>query len=76
MTLLSIGEVAKKLHVSRDSIHAALRKGAPEPRTSRIGGRRVFSDADYAAIAEWYARRWAIRDGFLPRPGKEDLRNL
>ena len=76
MTLFSIGEVAKMLHVSRDSLPAALRKGAPEPITPRVGGRRIFSDEDYAALANWYNRRWAIRDGFLSRPKKKDARNL
>jgi DNA-binding transcriptional MerR regulator len=40
-----------------------LRSGAPEPET-RIGGRRIFSEADIERLEAWYAPRRQAREGF------------
>lgn len=64
MEILSTGGAAKRLGVSRDSLLAALRSGAPEPETPRIGGRRIFSEADIERLEAWYAPRRQAREGF------------
>ena len=64
MEILSTGEVAKRLGVSRDSLLAALRSGAPEPKAPRIGGRRIFGESDIARLKAWFAQRCQARDGF------------
>lgn len=63
MNVFSTGEAAKRLGVTRDSLLSALRSGAPEPETPRIGGRRAFSEADLERLAAWYAPRRQLREG-------------
>jgi hypothetical protein len=57
----STGETAKRLGVTRDSLHAALRANAPDAAT-RIGNRRVFTEAEVGRLAEWFKRREDRRD--------------
>ena len=64
MEILSTGEAAKRLGVSRDSLLAALRSGAPEPEAPRIGGRRIFSESDIARLEAWFAPRRQAREAF------------
>lgn len=52
----STGEAALALGVSRDSLVAALRAGAPEPK-QRVGGRRMFSSHDIDQVRSWFASR-------------------
>lgn len=52
----STGEAALALGVSRDSLVAALRAGAPEPK-QRVGGRRLFSPQDIDRVRSWFASR-------------------
>ncbi len=54
--LFSTGEAATALGVTRDALHAALRAGAPEPRT-RLAGRRVFAPEDLDRLRNWFAAR-------------------
>jgi hypothetical protein len=54
--LLSTGDVAKALGVSRDSLIWALRMGAPGP-ADRIAGRRVYCTEDVAALQRWFSDR-------------------
>lgn len=55
--LLSIGETAAYLGLSRDAVTFALRSGAPEPETPRVGNRRVFSKDDVERLREWFIAR-------------------
>ena len=62
MRIYSSGEVAKKLGVSRDSLFGALKSGAPDT-AHRLGGRRVFTEAEVERLAEWYKAREMARKG-------------
>ena len=64
MRMYSTGETAKRLGVTRDSLHAALRTTAPDAE-NRIGNRRVFTEEEVERLAEWFERRRKIRDGEL-----------
>ena len=64
MHMYSTGETAKRLGVTRDSLHAALRTTAPDAE-NRIGNRRVFTEEEVGRLAEWFERRRKIRDGEL-----------
>jgi hypothetical protein len=53
----SSGETAEHLGIKKDRLIAAIRKsGAPEA-SMRIGGKRVFTPTDVAAIRRWYQAR-------------------
>jgi hypothetical protein len=67
--MYSSGEAARKIGVTRDSLFAALKAGAPDAAI-RIGSRRVFTEVEVEQLAAWYDRRWKIRDGLL-RPWEE-----
>lgn len=57
MTIFSSGDVANVLGIKRDRLAAAiLRCGCPDA-SLRIGGKRVFTPADIAAIRRWYQAR-------------------
>lgn len=63
----STGEAAQTLGISRDSLIAALRAGAPDAKT-RIAGRRMFSTDDLTMLASWFNERgrpvnWPLTDG-------------
>lgn len=64
MQLYSTGETASRLGVTRDSLFAALRAGAPDA-ANRIGSRRVFTEEEADALAAWFDRRRRIRDGLM-----------
>ncbi len=64
MKLYSTGETARRLGVTRDSLHAALRSSAPDAAT-RSGNRRVFTEEEVERLAAWFERRRKIRDGLL-----------
>ncbi len=51
MRMYSTGETAKRLGVTRDSLHAALRTTAPDAE-NRIGNRRVFTEEEVERLAE------------------------
>ncbi len=70
MRMYSTGETAKRLGVTRDSLHAALRTTAPDAE-NRVGNRRVFTEEEVGRLAEWFERRRKIRDGLL-RPWETD----
>ncbi len=70
MRMYSTGETAKRLGVTCDSLHAALRTTAPDAE-NRIGNRRVFTEEEVERLAEWFERRRKIRDGLL-RPWEAD----
>jgi DNA-binding transcriptional MerR regulator len=61
MKFYSTGETAKRLGVTRDSLHAALRTTAPDAAT-RIGNRRVFTEDEVGRLASWFERRRKRRD--------------
>ncbi len=61
MRLYSSGEVAKRIGVTRDSLFAALKAGAPDAEL-RVGNRRVFTGAELEKLAEWFERRRMRRD--------------
>lgn len=53
---LTTGEAAHRLGISRDKLMFALRSsGAPEPRTGRLGGRRIFSEEDVERLRKWFS---------------------
>jgi DNA-binding transcriptional MerR regulator len=54
--LLSTGETARELGLSRDALLAALRGGAPEPQR-RVAGRRLFDDHDVDRLRMWFKER-------------------
>ncbi len=54
--LLSTGEAAVVLGLTRDSLLAALRAGAPEPEL-RVAGRRLFNDCDLVRLRSWFSAR-------------------
>ncbi len=54
--LLSTGDVARELGVSRDSLMWALKMGVPGPQ-DRIAGRRVYQATDVAALRRWFNER-------------------
>lgn len=56
MELLSTGETATRLGITRDALICALRSGAPEPER-RIAGRRMFGEADMCALSRWFDAR-------------------
>ena len=62
MEIVSTGEAARRLGVSRDSLLAAFRTGAPEPEMPRIAGRRVFSETDIERLRAWLAPRRLARE--------------
>jgi len=64
MQLYSTGETASRLGVTRDSLFAALRAGAPDA-ANRIGSRRGFTEEEADALAAWFDRRRRIRDGLM-----------
>ena len=64
MRFFSTGEAAKRLGVTRDSLFASLRAGAPDTMNT-IGGRRCFNDDEIDKLAAWYERRRRIRDGLI-----------
>lgn len=66
MRMFSTGEAASRLGVTRDSIFAALRAGAPDAE-SRIGSRRAFTEEEVNALAAWFERKRRIRDGLERR---------
>lgn len=69
MRFYSTGEAAKKLGVSRDSLFAALRTGAPDTK-NRIGGRRIFSETEVNSLEAWYKTRDMMKNGsFSPESG-------
>lgn len=55
----SSGEAAEALGISRDALLTAFRSGAREP-SSRVGGRRLYSEADLRAVSEWFQKRGRI----------------
>jgi DNA-binding transcriptional MerR regulator len=59
--MYSTGETAKRLGVTRDSLHAALRTTAPDAE-NRVGNRRVFTEEEVERLAEWFERRRKRRD--------------
>lgn len=59
----SSGEAAARGGMTRDALLHALRMGAPEPKTPRVGGRRMFSDADIERICKWRASRRRVPVG-------------
>jgi hypothetical protein len=72
MMMFSTGETARRLGVTRDSLHAALRAGAPDA-ASRIGTRRVFTMEEVEQLSKWFERRRKIRDGLIrPWEGGDD----
>lgn len=60
--LCSTGEAADVLGISRDSLIAALRAGAPDTQT-RIAGRRMFSQDDLECLRKWFAERGRMTKG-------------
>jgi hypothetical protein len=58
LKLLSTGEAAVVLGMTRDALTWAFRTGAPEPRM-RISGRRVFDPQDLDRIRSWMQSRQA-----------------
>ena len=54
--LLSTGDAARELGVSRDALLWALRTGAPEP-AKRVAGRRVFEAEDLDQLRLWLENR-------------------
>lgn len=64
MQLYSTGEAAQQLCMTRDSLFAALKAGAPDA-ANRIGSRRVFTKEEVADLRKWFERRRLIRDGFV-----------
>ena len=73
MRMYSSGEAAKRIGVTRDSLFAAIKAGAPDAML-RIGSRRVFTEAEVERLAAWYDQRWKIRDGLL-RPWEAENAN-
>ena len=61
MRMYSTGETARRLGVTRDSLHAALRTTAPDA-ANRVGNRRVFTEEEVGRLAEWFERRRKRRD--------------
>lgn len=57
LNVVSSGQAAKEIGVSRDSLLFALRTGAPEPKAGRLGNRRMFSEADIERLREWFSKR-------------------
>lgn len=57
LKVMSSGQAAKEIGVSRDSLLFALRTGAPEPKAGRLGNRRMFSESDIERLREWFAKR-------------------
>jgi DNA-binding transcriptional MerR regulator len=57
MKVVSSGQAAKEIGVTRDSLLFALRTGAPEPKAGRLGNRRMFSEDDIETLKKWFARR-------------------
>ena len=60
MTMLKVvssGQAAKEIGVTRDSLLFALRTGAPEPTAGRLGNRRMFSEDDIQTLKEWFGSR-------------------
>ena len=70
MKFYSTGEAAKEIGVTRDSLFAALKNGAPDT-ANRIGGRRYFTEEEVKNLAAWYSRRRAVRNGFVQIEGGE-----
>lgn len=66
MRFYSTGEAAKKIGVSRDSLFAALRTGAPDTK-NRIGGRRIFSEIEVNSLEAWYKTRDMMKNGTMSR---------
>lgn len=64
MKFYSTGEAAGKIGVTRDSLFNALRKGAPDA-VRRMGGRRMFSEAEVERLAAWFKVREMIRKGAI-----------
>jgi hypothetical protein len=72
MMMFSTGETARRLGVTRDSLHAALRAGAPDA-AFRAGNRRLFTEIEVERLAAWFERRRKIRDGLIrPWGGGDD----
>jgi hypothetical protein len=61
MRIYSTGETAKRLGVTRDSFHAALRTTAPDAE-NRVGYRRVFTEDEVERLVEWFELRRKRRD--------------
>ncbi len=61
MRIYSTGESAKRLGVTRDSLHAALKANAPDA-ANRVGNRRGFTEGEVGRLAEWFERRRKRRD--------------
>ncbi len=61
MRIYSTGETAKRLGVTRDSLHAALKANAPDA-ASRVGNRRIFTEEEVGRLAEWFEHRRKRRD--------------
>ncbi len=66
MRMYSTGETAKRLGVTRDSLHAALRAKAPDA-ANRVGNRRIFTEEEVKRLEAWFDRKWKVRDGKLRR---------
>ncbi len=64
MKIYSTGEAAGIIGVTRDSLFAALKKGAPDAQF-RMGGRRVFTEEEVSRLAAWYEERRRRRDGWV-----------
>jgi len=64
-TLFSTGSAAHLLGLTRDSLIYHLRSGAPEP-TTRLAGRRVFTEQDVRNIAEYLRNKKPTN----PKPNK------
>lgn len=70
MGLLSTGEAAARLGITRDALLYAFRSGAPEP-DRWVGGRRVFDYPDLYELALWFKERGRPVDFQFP-PDEED----
>lgn len=57
LKVVSSGQAAKEIGVTRDSLLFALRTGAPEPTAGRLGNRRMFSEDDIQTLKEWFGSR-------------------
>ena len=74
MHMYSSGEAAKRIGVTRDSLFAAIKAGAPDAAL-RIGSRRVFTEVELERLTEWFERRRQIRDGLI-RPWENAGNNV
>ena len=71
MKMYSTGEAAKQVGVTRDSLFAALKGGAPDA-ANRVGNRRIFTQEEVDRLAAWFDYRWKVRDGKIRRGENAD----